>query len=214
MALATIDDIKRLLKRHDEEGDPFEDDLRKALAAAEAWWANATGTNYDASGTITETFYSVRDDETLWLKNRSPSAVVVTLFYASDSNGEVLTVNRGYAIETDRWGDTRIRLSRITTAGVVGISGVRVRTLARTAARVEVAYTPNASAVPADVRDAVAAIAAFKYTRSTTDASNLKSERLGSYSYTVNSEDEQSEDFPSSAQSAVQQHRRYAIRST
>ena len=76
MALATIDDVKRLLKRHDEEGDPFEDDLTKALAAAEAWWAQSTGTNFDANGTITETFYNIRDDETLWLKNRSPSAVV------------------------------------------------------------------------------------------------------------------------------------------
>ncbi|KKK56142.1 hypothetical protein LCGC14_3067520, partial [marine sediment metagenome] len=95
MSLATADDAKRYIPKYSASDDAA---LELQLDAAEEWVERTTGADWDATGTVTEKFYDVRDGTILTLKDENPASVVVTAYLAHDSSGTTMTVNTQYHV--------------------------------------------------------------------------------------------------------------------
>lgn len=186
MALANLADARRYLP-----GVTVEDaTLQPLIDASEEWvkeWAHA---NWDESGPVTENFYQVRAGSRIKLKDHAPSNVVVSTYLQTSSTAAVLSATTGYRLQDNGY----IQLRPLDRGG--RIQGLRPEELDAYSSdplvysRIEVAYDA-AGVVPKSVTEAVAIIAAARFTRSAAEISGIQSESLGDYSYTMKGKDAQ-----------------------
>lgn len=206
MALATLDDVKRWLK------DPTakDEDLQSWLESVTEWVKRVYNANWDATGTVTETFHRVLQDALLKLKDEAPSAVVVKIYGTPDDLATTLVVNTNYTIEAR--GHIRLLYARYQTP--VGFDEAVVEIPPGLLARVEVTYTAS-NVVPKPVRDAVACIVAANYAQAGRAVSGLQSENLGDYSYSKADESDEALLLPRIALTYLAPYRRTKrVRST
>lgn len=177
MALATTGDVRRILKRDDIP----DEDITPFLETAEEWVERAYGRDWDATGSILESFYNQRQGAILWLKDDNPTVTEVKGFAAPGSTGSVLTEDEGFMV-MDRG---RILMAKVRQISVANLRPEEKEQLLPpfTWSRIEVTYTASGT-VPAPVRDAVAIIAAAGFRQSAQEISGLSGERIGDYSYT------------------------------
>lgn len=162
MALASVDDVKRAL------GHPVADDeaLSHYLETADSY-VRPLLQSYDVSGVQSEWYYNVRGTESVRLPLRRAAVPTVRVYELHDSAPRVLGPSEYYVT------DDRVVL-------VLGSDELE---------KVEVQWSSAGIAVPAAVRDAVALTAAALYRRFPKLSSGMRSERIGSYSYTLNDKD-------------------------
>lgn len=173
MSLATTADVLRYIPLEVDVAD-----LVSFLEAAEEWVERVAGADWDASGSVTETFNVVRQGTILTLKDEAPTSLTVTGYLFPGSSGETLTENSSWSLH--QRGKVTILAYRF--ANVAGLPNAVVEVLPVTWHKLEVSYTAS-NTVPAPVREAVAMIAAAAYLDAQGAGIHL-AERLGDYSYT------------------------------
>ena len=178
MALATPTDAKRYIPDYSASDDVA---LEAQLEAAAEWVERKCGRDWDASGSVTETFYDVRDGEILTLKDESPSSLTAKSYLSHDSDGLDMTVNTEYHVREGG----KVEIIFVRYGAPQGLPEARVELRPTTFARIEVTYTASGT-VPTPVREAVAMVAAAWYLDATAGAvaGDIISERMGDYSYT------------------------------
>ena len=165
MALASVDDVKRALG-HQVAADG---DLARYLETADSY-VRPLLQAYDVSGAQVARFYNVRGNESVRLPLKRAAVPAVRVHELADSAAQVLGPSDYYVTDD----------SVVLTLGTAENQ------------RVEVDWSGAGIAVPAAVRDAVALTAAALYRRFPKLSSGMRSERIGSYSYTLNDEDVES----------------------
>lgn len=172
MALALPDDVRRYmngLTATDAEIQPY-------LDAASEWVKRACHRDWDATGTVTESFYNVKPGDILYLKDEEPTAVTVKVFISPASESSTLSVGAFQVLSRGR-----VQLRKL--AGALRPEE-REYVIAPVYARVDVTYT-RSGVVPVPVREAVAMIAASAFINRSLNAPPLRSEDLGDYRYTI-----------------------------
>jgi len=188
MSLATTADVRRWL---DEDADSAPGTvLQPLLDAASEEVKRVTGRDWDAHGTVTETFPSVQQGDLLTLKDENPTSLTIRAYLTPSDSGRDLQ-----AAEYSLHPLGRIKLRRDVEAfaerapafprrrGGLGEALLSVDVKPVTYERVVVTYTAS-NEVPAPVREAVALMAAAMYRQRGQAVSGIKSEKIGDYSYT------------------------------
>lgn len=188
MGLATVQDVKRILRQLDVDNDT---DLLPLLEEAEELVRTRTRRNFDQIGTITEKFFNVRGDSFLYVRDYNPTVTMVNAFVSANATPAPLVLNQDYQVENH--GCVQILFqSTIPTGDGLGsymnasgyaVGDAYVRVLPRQYARVEITYTA-AGVVPPSIREATALIAAKRYSSQVSMMADMQSEHLGDYSYT------------------------------
>ena len=205
MSLASLSDVKRLLKRTDSTSDA---DLTAALAVAEAWVKIVYELEPDRTGSQTDVFTNVRQDQVLWLKDPNPTSVTIEaiqystypgpgLFPIDIMNFQVMPNGR-----VQLYYNRRVAPQGYDTAVGYSLPGIYDR--------IEVTYTASNS-VPAPVRDAVALIAASHWAMSTSNIGNLQSETIGSYTYSRLADGSEAVVIPSMARALLRPYARRTL---
>ena len=177
MALALTADVKRILRRPNEDIDS---QLAPALEAAEQWVRERTGRGWDQSGSVTQTFYNIRQGKTLYLDDVAPKSITsVTSYLTADGTGTLLTADTDYQLEDK--GKLHWYFNALVSPG--GLPGASVRILPSIYAKIVVVYKARGQ-VPAPVREATAIIAAASFNGTAAPISGMRSQRMGDYSYT------------------------------
>lgn len=158
------------------------------IAVADEWVRQITGRDWELTGAQTKTFYNVREGDLLFLPDPSPTGVTIQVF-ETGAPGRTLTSS-----EWTTGSDGQIFLYRFglpfqnplavprKDIGVQEAINTIDRPIARRYEHVDVAYTASGT-VPATVREAVAMIAAASIQQAPQLASQMRSERIGDYSY-------------------------------
>jgi len=188
MTLATTADVRRWLDETDASApgtvlQPFLDDATEEVK-------RVTGRDWDAFGSVTETFPAVRQGDLLTLKDENPSGLTVTAYLSPSDAGRALQTAE-YSLHPLG----RLRLVRDVEAfaerapafprrlGGLGDALLSVDVKPVSYDRVVVTYTAS-NEVPAPVREAVALTAAAMYKQRGQATSGIVSEKIGDYSYT------------------------------
>lgn len=173
MALATVADVKRVLRLADD-AEPRDTQLAEALAAIEAW-AEPRLQNFD-SGASTESFYDIAEDATLAI----PPGVTVSQVSVG------MTVDEELVLDDIDWeyDSAAGRLMLRPNMHVVPFENVDATRFRRDWQHVRIDYT-NSAGVPANVRDAIALLAAGYWRTGPQILADLNAEKIGDYSYSV-----------------------------
>ncbi len=174
MALATVADVRRWL----EDENALENELTPFLEAAEDWVKRVARKNWDATGTVTEDHFNVRQGSILQLKDENPIITKVTTFLTPSATGTELDLTS--EIQLLDTGRLQLFFNPVVGARGLELASVSVRPV--THQRVEVQYTASSS-VPKPVREGVAGLAASLYAGRGQDIHNLQSETIGGYTY-------------------------------
>lgn len=177
MSLASTDDVRRVLK-----DDTIDDDEIEPYLEAASEWVRKISRNFDADGSVTESFYLIRPGDIVVVHDANPIVTEVKYYLAASLTGDTQSEGIGFYVLDGG----RIRTGRFWH----GVPLENIRPEWRTLPyelydRVDVIYTAS-SVVPAPVREAVALIAASGYINSDTsdiNDSDLTSEHIGDYSY-------------------------------
>lgn len=181
MALASITDVKRILRiaptSVDEERDA---QLRAALDAVESW-AERSLKGITATGSQVETYFDIYEDATLHLPGSDivvtkvtvwlyPSSEPVSWFTADSADGP------RYQVTDD---------GKLILRPVLNVSDDAGSRLLRCYERVDVFYE-GSGVIPRAVTEGIAIMAAGYWTEGPQILRNVKSEKIGDYSYTLN----------------------------
>lgn len=196
MALASVQDVKRILRMHGDE-EPRDSELRAALDAVESW--ADTHLNYvEDDGLHLETYWDVYEDATLHLPSPDVIVTKVKVFgYPSDevvSRPESLKVHEGYDVTQN--GRLILRPTLIFEPFEGAVASRRLTLYSR----VEVYYT-GSGVIPRALTEGIAFLAAgywahgpaalVGFTSKIASSSSgsgggitgITSERIGDYSY-------------------------------
>lgn len=179
MALATLADVKRVLRIPSTDVSDTERDtqLTEALAMAESWYDSHGGMAFDVSGAQTETYFNVAENGSLPLPVFNVPVTEVKVFPSTGSTGTVLPAT-GYDVLFD---SVRLRPDLSFTP----FENATARRTPGEYNKVTVVWTgPNS--VPKDVRDGIAYLAAGVWKSGPRLLAGLTSEKIGDYSYDVN----------------------------
>jgi hypothetical protein len=162
--------------------------IQPFLDAATAWVERITGRDWDATGTVIENFYNVRQGTVIRLRDEAPTVTQVLVFpdVGNDDNffelsgvggaGGYRLLNRG-------------RLQLVANRFTIPFEGAHGERMLTWWSRVKVTYTASA-VVPTPIREAVAMIAASDFSKASSgnivaSAGGITSEKIGDYSYTL-----------------------------
>lgn len=190
MALATVEDVRRMLKIPESSVDDERDrQLADALDAASSWVSNRLRQRYDESTGGTYTAYDHLETDEILLPRVGCTVTEVRVTLHDDS---YLTLGDAHVLTSDQYdvieglnGNDIIRLRpSMTFAPFEGAVAQRYPRLYR---KVEIDWEPPDSGdlVPAAVRDATALLAAGMWKTAPRLAGGIKSEKIGDYSYTL-----------------------------
>ncbi len=187
MALASLDDVNRILGFTTGSDTTRDAKVRAALAAIESW-AEPRLRHVGQEGSFVHSVFDVHEDATLWLPVRDAVVTLVRVYdYPSVTglNQFVSGIDKGYEL-TDDGGVILRPLTRVEV-----FDRAYADRLPKTYARVDVHYQ-TAGQVPRAVTEGVAILAAGHY-KDPGVLGSLKSERIGDYSYT-NAEDSETDE--------------------
>jgi hypothetical protein len=184
-ALASVDDVNRVLGYTTGDNPERDSKVRAELDAVESW-ADGALWKISAEGPNVEVYFDVPEDSTLFLPANDITVTKVKIipYAAGDDSFFYIFVNseagnlNGYDV-TD---DGRLILRPLRT--VTPFEGVRADRLLRTYARVEVHYI-GTGVVPRGVTEGIAFLAAGYHTFGPKVLDGMKSEKIGDYSYTL-----------------------------
>lgn len=178
MELASVDDVKRILRLTDDNVER-DAQIRASLEAVESLLSDRL--QIPSEGPQVDAHYDIPEDATLYLP--SPDVVVtkVKVFEYPSISGLPLSpidlgLGRGYEVT-----DGRLILRPVF--GVQPFEGAVAQRLLRVYARVEVFYQ-GSGVVPTAVTEGVAYLAAGYWKSSPQVLAGLKGEKIGDYSYT------------------------------
>lgn len=182
MALAALSDVKRVLRITTEDATR-DAELTAKLAVAEEWFRIRSRGEFDETAPAEAEYYAIRYGSILHLP--VPGSTV-TAVRAGSATGPATLGSDSYTVMDDR----RVRIGRIDPwprdPREQEPLGWSERPYYE---KVEIDYTPPAT-VSVAVRDGIASIAAAMWKRSgggETGSQNIKSEKIGDYSYTLES---------------------------
>jgi len=181
VALAALSDVKRVLRITTEDATR-DTELTAKLAVAEEWFRIRARGEFDDTAPATAQFWSIRYGTVVHLP--IPGSTVTAVRAGSATDPSTLGSD-SYSVMDDR----RVRVGRIDPWP----RDPREQEPLGWAERpyyelVEIDYTPPSVSVA--VRDGIASIAAAMWKRSgggETGSQNIKSEKIGDYSYTLES---------------------------
>lgn len=195
MALASLDDVKRVLRFTDS--DPQRDaQLQADLDAVESW-AEMHLWRLSQIGAQVETYFDIPEDATLHLPAADVTVTLVKAFEHPSSVGVPLSaIELGLGHGYDISADGKLILRPILT--VSPFEGATAQRRMRTYARVEVHYQ-GTGVIPQAVTEGIAFLAAGYWQDGPRALSGLRSEKIGDYSYSLGggSSSSVSEDTPS-----------------
>lgn len=181
MALASLDDVKRILSLTDV--DLVRDaKIRACLAAVEAW-AEKRIANVSREGQQVEVYYDVYEDARLILPADDATVTKVKVYEYPSSGGVELSpieLGLGHGYDVTDTGELYLRPTLTTTP----FEGATAQRRLRTYARVEVYYL-GTGVVPRDLTEGIAFLAAGYYSDGPGALHGLVSEKIGDYSYTM-----------------------------
>ena len=184
-ALASVDDVNRILGYTTGEDTTRDAKVRAELDAVESW-ADGALWKISAEGPNVEVYFDVPEDGTLYLPSNDLTVVKVKIipYAAGDDSFFYIYVNseagnlNGYDV-TD---DGRVILRPLRT--VTPMEGVRADRLLRVYSRVEVHYE-GTGVIPRAVTEGIAFLTAGYHRYGPKVLDGMKSERIGDYSYTL-----------------------------
>ena len=179
MALASLDDVKRIL-RFTNDDDVRDAQLQAALDAVESVMEPKLK-GIGRSGSLSADFFDVREDATLHLNDPSAVVTLVEVFEAPSVSGVPLSpislgVGEGYDV-TDEGG---VLLRPVLT--FQPFEGALASRLVGYYSRVTVHYQGSGQ-VPAAVTEGVAYLAAGYWKDGPRALSGIKREKIGKYEY-------------------------------
>lgn len=166
MALATVDDLKRIL-RMDPLDTSSDLELQQAIDAAEGWFTRRARVRFQP-GPQSITRYNVPMDGEIFVPDLNPVITAVTASF-----GDELSSTASYVFNAPN----KVRL-RSYYGDVYG--SLRIR---QHYSSVTVAYTASGE-VPADLKHGIALLASEFFPRVGEDQGKIQSEKLGDYQYT------------------------------
>jgi hypothetical protein len=184
-ALATLEDVNRILGYTTGDNTARDAKVRAELAAIESW-AETSLWKISAEGPNVEVYFDVVEDATLYLPAGDITVTKVKIVpYASGDDGfYFIYVNSssstGQGYDLDDQGRLMLRPAK-TFAPFEGARGSR---LLNTYARVEVHYE-GTGVIPRAVTEGVAYLTAGYHAYGPKALAAIKSEKIGDYSYTL-----------------------------
>ena len=190
MALATVEDVRRMLKIAESSVDDERDrQLASSLEAAESWVHVRLRQRFDQETGDTYSVYDHRETDEILLP-RIGCVVTAVRIALGDELSEVPT-NDSTTLTTDQYdvidGMNGARAIRLR-AGLLyqPFEGATAERMPRVYRKVEIDWEPpTGDLVPAAVRDATALLAAGMWKAAPRLAGGMKSEKIGDYSYTL-----------------------------
>lgn len=184
-ALASVDDVNRILG-YSTGDDPVRDSKMRANLDAVESWADGALWKISAEGPQVEVYFDIPEDATLYLPATDITVTKVKIipYAAGDDSFFYIFVNseagnlNGYDV-TD---DGRLILRPMRT--VAPFEGVRADRLLRTYSRVEVHYE-GTGVIPRSVTEGIAFLTAGYHRYGPKVLEGMKSEKIGDYSYTL-----------------------------
>lgn len=183
MALASLEDVKRIMRIGSADVDAERDArLRAALAAVESW-AETSLWYISKSGPWVEVYWDVPEDHTLYLPADDVVVTKVRVFEYPSAYGVPLSpvelgLGHGYDVTDD--GKLILRPSLFVSP----FEGASATRRMRQYARVEVHYE-GTGVIPRAVSEGIAFLAAGYYEYGPLALKNMKSEKIGDYAYTL-----------------------------
>lgn len=191
MALATVEDVRRMLKIPESSVDDERDrQLESALEAAESWVHVRLRQRFDEETGGTHTAYDHRETDEILLPRIGCSVTEVRVTLGSEidlvamADSATLTADQ-YDVISGLNGPRAIRLR--PSMIIAPFEGAVAERIPRTFRKVEIDWEPPSSGdlVPAAVRDATALLAAGMWKVAPRLTAGIKSEKIGDYSYTL-----------------------------
>ncbi len=183
MALASLADVKRVLRIPAASVDTERDDrIRAALAAVESW-ADTRLWHISAEGEQLEVFWDIPEDATLHLAAPDVTVLKLKVYeYPSSAGVPLSPVELGMGHGYDLSDDGRVFLRPTLT--VSPFEGASAQRRLRVYARVEV-YYEGTGVIPRAVTEGIAFLAAGHYADGPRALKGLTSEKIGDYSYNL-----------------------------
>lgn len=190
MALASLDDVNRILKFTTGENPSRDADLRAALSAVESW-AESSLWKISVEGPNVEVYFDIVEDATLHLPAGDLTVTKVKIIpyasgddsfffvYANSQSGSL----QGY--DLDDQGRLMLRPQQTYSP----FEGAHASRLLRTYSRVEVHYI-GTGVIPRAVTEGIAFLTAGYWKFGSQALENVKSEKIGDYSYTLGNSDD------------------------
>jgi hypothetical protein len=185
VALASLNDVNRILRYTTGDNPARDAELRSALDAIESW-AETSLWKTSVSGPNVEVYFDVVEDATLYLPAGDITVTNVKIIpYAAGDDGFYFiyvnsTSSTGQGYDLDDQGRLMLRPMRTFAP----FEGARASRLLNTYARVEVHYI-GTGVVPRAVTEGIAFLAAGYWKFAPQALSAMKSEKIGDYSYTL-----------------------------
>lgn len=185
MALASLDDVNRILGFTTGDNPERDKKVRSELAAIESWAEGALW-KISAEGPNCEVYFDVKDDATLYLPSGDVTVTKVKIIPRASGNDDFYwiyvnsTSSTGQGYDLDDQGRLILRPMRSTTP----FEGAHAGMLGQTYDRVEVHYE-GTGVIPRAVTEGVAFLAAGYHAYGPQALQNIKSEKIGDYSYTL-----------------------------
>lgn len=190
MALASLDDVNRVLRYTTGEDTTRDARVRAALAAIESRMEGQLK-NIGREGSWVETFFDTYEDATLYLPAQDATVTLVKVFDYPSSEGTLLDwigLGRGHGYDLTDEGAVILRPALF----VEPFEGAIASRPLKVYSRVEVHYQGTGQ-IPKAVTEGIALLAAEYYKNAPLTVGRLKSEKIGDYQYTV-AEDEAGEE--------------------
>lgn len=188
MALASLADVNRILGYTTGDNTERDAKIRSNLAAVESWAEGALW-KISAEGPNVEVYFDVFEDATLHLPAEDLTVTKVKIIpYIGNDSFYYIYVNSGSSTGAGYELDDQGRLMLRPMKTFEPFEGAHASRLLRTYDRVEVHYI-GTGVVPKSVTEGIAFLTAG-YTKYGPQAlANVKSEKIGDYSYTLGGSD-------------------------
>lgn len=180
--LADVADVKRILRFTDTDTDR-DAQLQASLDVMQVVARRMLPKNLGRSGSLMEVWFDVPEDSTLRLPDSSAVVTMVKVFEYPSAYGVPLSpisLGLGHGYDQDDQGNLMLRPT-LFVSPFEGASAVR---RLRSYSRVEVNYIGD-GAIPKDVTEGVAWMAAGYWKDGPRALQGLTSEKIGDYSYTL-----------------------------
>lgn len=185
MALASLNDVNRILGHTTGEDTSRDDKVRAALEAVESWAETALW-KISAEGPNVEVYFDIKDDATLYLPAGDITVTKVKIIPRASGNDAFYwiyvasTSSTGQGYDLDDQGRLMLRPMR----SVAPFEGAHASVYGQTYDRVEVHYE-GTGIIPRAVTEGIAFLTAGYVAYGPQALQNVKSERIGDYSYTL-----------------------------
>jgi hypothetical protein len=184
-ALASLDDVNRILGRTTGADETADAKTRAALDAVNSWAESALW-KISAEGPNVEVYFDQPEDGTLYLPAPDVTVTKVKIFPYGSGNDSFFFLytnsmsGTGQGYDIDDQGRLILRPMRTFAP----FEGARAERFLRTYSRVEVHYI-GTGVIPKGVTEGIAFLAAGYIEYGPKVLSGMKSERIGDYSYTL-----------------------------